>query len=372
MIRPRTASLIFACWGLLAPARVTAGLYSPAEKCPIPVRADGRAEELSFGAQKDGVFPQLLSELVNALDANPARATNPDRQRFLDLVSGWQKRPASALPPADVAGLGAALARVGRLDDAVTLLAPRGRDRTPDFRVLANLAHVHAARGEWRDALDWHVNAFDLAEFPDDLAGANPDQRKWLKKLERGEYRRWLQVHRDRATTRFVPEEAEPFPLFAAKFVNDRGVYEPGQLAAAERAKLPADAIPAVQQLVLWAPWDTDLYWLLAELYAADGRIREAEGIFNQCADGRQFANRRVFMAHRAAVRDAVAKLPPEKPADEIPLAPLPPPDGPTDEGSGLPPLRTVLPAIVAFAALALGLFVLQVRAASRRRRVRP
>ena len=353
--------------------RLTAGLYSPAEKCPITVRDDGRAEELTFGSQKDGRFPQLLAELTNALDGNPNRVKNSDRQAVLGRIAAWQKQPLSALSPAEVAGLGATYVRIGKYDDAISLLAQRGRDRTPDFRILANLAHVHAARGEWQDALDWHANALDLTDFPDDLAGATPAQRKWLKQLERGHYKRWLQVHRDRATAKTKPEDTDVFPLFPVRFVNDRGEYAPGQLAATERAKLPADAISVVQQLVLWAPWDTDVYWLLAELYAADARLREADVIFNQCADGRQFANRRVFMAHRSAVRDAVAKLPPEQATVDVPLTTTAEADNPTrDPSDGLPPRQTVLLAAGGFSLFALFLAALQLRAKSRRRKGRP
>jgi tetratricopeptide (TPR) repeat protein len=360
--------VITALLGGIVPSTSRAGLYSPTERFPIPVRDDGKAEELSFGTQKEGAFPQLFATLLNEADANPLRKENSDRQRVMDQIAEWQRKPPSSLTPTEVAGLGVALARVGKSDEAVSLLGPRGRDRIPDFRILANLAHVHAARGEWQDAHNWHRDAFDLAEFPDDLPGTTPAQRTWLKKLERSHYRQWLLIHRERAATRTDPADDNVFPLFPVRFVNELGEYEPGRLAPQQRAKLPPDAIPVVQQLMLWAPWDTALYWLLAELYAADGRLREAQIIFDQCADGRQFANRRVFMAHRSAVRDAVAKLPPEKP-DEVPLVPpLPPVDRP-DPAEFLPPRSTMILAGIGFGGLAAGLMVLQVRAAWRRRR---
>ena len=159
------------------------------------------------------------------------------------------------------------------------------------------------------------------------------------------------------------------FPLFPVRFVNDLGVYEPGTLAAAERARLPADAIPVVQQLIFWSPWDTGMYWLLAELYAANNRLREAEIIFNQCADGRQFANRRIFMDHRAAVREAVAKLPLELPPEDVALTPDRPLEPTPDPGASLPPKRTVILAAAGFAVVAVGLLALQIRAARRRPR---
>ena len=50
--------------------------------------------------------------------------------------------------------------------------------------MLANLAHVHAARGEWREALDVHGLVLDFDELPPDLAHTTPEQRKWLRGVE--------------------------------------------------------------------------------------------------------------------------------------------------------------------------------------------
>jgi hypothetical protein len=55
-------------------------------------------------------------------------------------------------------------------------------------------------------------------------------------------------------------------PPKAIRFVNDEGAFEPGRLAAAERSKLPADALEIVEQLNLWMPEDARLYWLLGEV----------------------------------------------------------------------------------------------------------
>lgn len=353
----------FVLTGFSLMSTLQAGVYSPAERCPFPVRDDGIAEELSFGSRRDGAFPRLFSTLLNQLDANPARADNPDRQRLFDEIARLRAANGT-LAPADLAGLGAAYYRAGKHDDATAALGPRVRDRTPDFRILANLAQVYAALGNWDDAYRLHQDAFDLADFPDDLAGATPAQRRWLEHIERTHYRRWLQIHRDRAAAKAAPEDAEVFPLFPARFVSETGGYVPGQLAASEQAKLPADAVAVVQQLLLWSPWDSDLYWLLGELYAADGRLREAEAIFDQCAQGRYFTNRRVFMEHRAAVREAVSRLPPDDEGDAPLVA-----DRRPEFADLLPSVGVMIGAGLGFAALAVSLIALQVRALRRRQR---
>lgn len=337
----------------------------PDEPTPFPVRPDGTAVELPFGTQSAGPFRQELVRLLNVGDANPARANNPDRKAVLDRIAARQGK---ALPPAETAALAADLLRVGRADEAVNRLGPLSRGRAPDFRVLANLAHVHAFRGEWQDALRVHEGVRDSDELPADLAHTSPEQRTWLRGVERTHYAKWLLVHRQRAAAKASPETEDVFPLFPVKFINEAGAYEPGALAAAERAKLPADAVAVVQQLVLWAPWDAGLYWLLAELYAANGQLREAAIIFDQCADSRQYSNRPIFMAHRTAVRDAVAKLPPERTADEL-VAPDPTPPAPAGEpGKFLPSRTAVILGSTAFAGVALLLFGLQVWIILRRR----
>jgi tetratricopeptide (TPR) repeat protein len=90
------------------------------------------------------------------------------------------------------------------------------------------------------------------------------------------------------------------------RFVNEAGEYEPGALAAAEKAKLPPDAIAIVQQLLLWFPTDARLYWLLGELYAADGELESAQKILDECAWSRQYGNRKHLMEHRGAIADAI------------------------------------------------------------------
>lgn len=345
---------------VLTAGAAAAGEYHPAEPCPFTVKPDGTAEELGFGSQFDGQFPLLLTARLNAADTRPGRSDNPDRKAI-------QTRLAADTDPAAKA---VDLMRLGRPDEAVNLLTPLSRGRSPDFRVLMNLAHAHARRGEWAEAIPMHGLAAEDG-VPADLPRTGPDQRKWLTRVERQFYRRWLQVSQQRAANRYAVESEGVFPLFSSsapvRWVNDAGRYEPGVLAAAERAKLPADAIAVVQQLLLWAPWDTSLYWLLAELYAATGRLRQADIIFTQCVDGRQFSNRPVFMAHRAAVRDAVAKLPPEKTAEETILPDAPPPP-PKPAGEDFLPSRERLVTVgIGFAALAAVLIGLQVRSVARR-----
>lgn len=290
---------------------------------PFPIRQDGTAEPLTYGFDPPGQMNFLISYLADM--GKPTGDPGPKRKEALARIQALQARPASSLSPAEVAGLAADLFRTRQVEEAINLLTPRTRDRSPDFRILASLAHMHAFRGDWAEAMRMHTTALLDTEFPEELPGVTPEQRKWLKRVETEYYRKWLQIRLRETSERIPPEQEEVLPLFPVRFVNEAGVYEPGQLAAAERAKLPPDAIAIVQQLILWHPDDARLHWLLGELYAADGRLREAEKIFDDAAWDRQYTNRKVLMDHRSAIKRAVELLPkPTESALEMPLD-LPP-----------------------------------------------
>jgi hypothetical protein len=76
---------------------------------------------------------------------------------------------------------------------------------------------------------------------------------------------------------------------------------------------LPADAIAQVQQLLLWFPEDTRLFWLLGELYNASGDLETASKIFGECVWGRRFSAP-ALMEHRRIVRDELTSRVPSPP----------------------------------------------------------
>ena len=123
---------------------------------------------------------------------------------------------------------------------------------------------------------------------------------------------------REAAASRLRPP-ANVDALFPARFVGPSGKYEAGKMADAERAKLPADAIATVQQLLLWFPEDTRLLWLLGELYNATGDIRSAEQVFEDCIGSRRFNAPPEFAEHRRIVKAAVAALAAAQPTPTAP-----------------------------------------------------
>ena len=107
--------------------------------------------------------------------------------------------------------------------------------------------------------------------------------------------------------------------LFGVHYVGEGGQYTPGQLAAADRKKLPEDAAAVAQQLALWLPADGRLLWQLGELAAAHGDARTAAAILDGCVT--EFGLRAPELrAHRQACRAAADAL--AKKGDNAPLKP--------------------------------------------------
>ncbi|MBX9626798.1 MAG: hypothetical protein K2X82_23560, partial [Gemmataceae bacterium] len=313
MVRPAVVVGFGALVAGLAAVPGRASLYQPDDPMAVPVRPDGTAEPLPFDE-----FKRRFVQLNNVADPRPGPdgKPNPDRARVLARIDARSK--ARDLPPDEAAALAADLIRAGRADDALTRLKPlyldRDRRGTRTYAVAAALVHADAARGDWRHAQEY---ALDLADLPPPAPkGLTPAQRDWQVRLDRDYLPHYLRLRRDEAEAgRTAAEDEDPTPLFPApdpgrpadpvRWVNDAGRYEPGTLAAAERAKLPPDALAVVQQLLLWFPSDTRLYWLLAELYAAGGDPVAARAILDECVWSRQYGNRRRLVEHRAALGPA-------------------------------------------------------------------
>jgi tetratricopeptide (TPR) repeat protein len=216
-----------------------------------------------------------------------------------------------------LAGYTADLIRLNRPDEVLNLLQPVARDpRRGGFLVFAHLARAHAGRGEWREARDQQQQAVRYAEFPTSFARLTKPQLAWLKRVEREYYLPFLAHRAEEARGgRRSSLREDVDPLFPAavppkrpdnpvRFVGEDGTYAAGKLASAERAKLPPDAIALVQQLLLWHPKDARLYWLLGELYNAEGEIDVAARLLDACTFNMGYSNP-VVIEHRRVLKSA-------------------------------------------------------------------
>jgi len=282
----RLPALCLALFLASAPAR--AGLYYSGEEiAPLPSQWRGFLVDVRL-LRNVGVKP------TERFPAGPLRLRY--EKAAAELESAAKTRKLGADEQAD---LGALHLRLGNLPRALEVLRAAQRQSPKHFRVVSNLGTAWQTSGDLRQAALCLRDAVRLA--PGALQRAEELQLKLVE----------LRLREGR-------DAAGLDDLFGVRFVNDRGKYEPGKLGAAEKKKLPADAVAVLQQLTLWLPTDGRLLWQAGELAAVYGDLRTAAGVMDSCVG--EFALRSPELRRRrAAVRQAAeaqAKLPPGSKTD--------------------------------------------------------
>jgi Flp pilus assembly protein TadD len=228
-------------------------------------------------------FLSDLRTLRNA--ANPAPGPNPLRETLAARAAALEaKAKAGRLSADDAADLGECHVRLGEPLKAVAVLRAARTADPKDYRVTAGLGVAWVAAGDWNQAAASFDDAVEVAPAA------------------------WKDVdaaHRTlaRARAREGKDADGLDDLFGVTFVGASGKPEAGTIAAAERKKLPANAVAVVQHLLTRSPADARLLWLLGELANATGDVRTAANILDGCvgdfglksADAR--ARRKVYRA---------------------------------------------------------------------------
>jgi hypothetical protein len=317
-------------------------LYHPEDRTGVvPVGDAGGPEPLPF--EEFSRRRVILRNVANPdwpLEALDPRTKQPvidpktgkpklsDRGVVSQRIAAERKKPNRTLP--ENVALAVDLLRFGRPDEAAGVLREERRGYLPNV----TLAHIAIAQ-DTRDTPGW-ARAFTYLDIaseeapPKSLPGMSPQQLAWELKLDRGPLTKLVKLRWAEAKgKKGLPEDELPDALWPAKFVNEAGQYEPGKLAAAEKAKLPGgdfpEAVATVQQLVLWFPLDVRLYWLLGELYAAKGDFLAAKRVMDECVDTGHYSNRKVLMHHREAVTKAAEAAAAEAKANAQPDEKPPP-----------------------------------------------
>jgi hypothetical protein len=295
------------------PAR--AGLYSPDEPFNFEIDSDGFARPIQFAGGFDSILAGMRE--VGRLPRTPDEPPNSDRKVYLDRVAQRQKKGVSALTPDELAGYTADLIRLNRPSEALNILQPLARDpRRGGFLAYAHLAVGHSALAGWPEAYEQEQMAVRYSDFPASFAKLTKPQLAWLKRVEREYYYPFL-VHRAedsrRKRSRDLNEDVDAiFPSAVPpkkaddpfRVAVDGAEYKAGSIAETERKKLPKDAMAIVQQLVLWHPQDARLYWLLGELYNAEGDIDSALKILDHCSFNMGYSNP-TLLRHRQVLQQA-------------------------------------------------------------------
>jgi hypothetical protein len=226
-----------------------------------------------------------------AIPAAAGTAASPARQRYEEEAAKLEKAARSGKLTADeVADLGALYIRLGQTDKALAVLREGHRTYPSHFHIVANLGTAWQVQG------DLHQAALFLRQ---------------AVRLAPGKWQRAEEYHLKLVTGRLREKVGaqDLDELFGVRYVGEKGRYEPGQLAAAEKKKLPAHAVPVAQQLALWLPADPRLLWQLAELASAYGDVRTAAAMMDGCVT--QFGLQAPELRrHRQLMRAAADQLP--------------------------------------------------------------
>jgi hypothetical protein len=185
----------------------------------------------------------------------------------------------------EAADLGALYVRLGEVPKALAVLRPAQREHPEHFHLAANLGTAWQLQGD----LDQAASALRQAV-----------------RLAPGKYQRGEELHLKlvRLRARQSADAQELDDLFGVRFAGPAGKYEPGQLTAEERKKLPLEAAALVQWLALTLPADGRLLWQMAELAATEGELTVAAAMMDGCVT--EFGMRAADLrAHRQAMRAA-------------------------------------------------------------------
>jgi hypothetical protein len=304
---------------VLGTGAAQAGTYNPGEAPLIAPAADR-----PFEAFRDRMF--LLRPVgvpVPKVEKGPAanRPVSPEARRYELIAALAERDPLPNLPQEQWLSLGDYLIRSRQYARAFQILhavyRKSQRDRNSCL-LLATLAHAEQMHGQAtgdkyfysrsRDnrsaALGmWPKKAADVPGWPNkeekdavpvgfarvlrDL-GWQEEHLAWFEKVER--YQGKLLASRERDPPPkpgvYKPLGDDLDAIFdtggkPVRFINEKGAFEVGRIAKAEKDKLPPDAVRVVQQLLLWMPDDFRLWWLLAELYNADGQYAVALAVYD-------------------------------------------------------------------------------------------
>jgi hypothetical protein len=292
MMRRALTSVLLAVAILTArPAR--AGLYNSAEPMVMPGR---NLDSREFKGFREVLIPlrQLVASKEEELISNKGKG--PLYKRY-ELVSALQGRDALSGLSVEQLDVSAYLIRLAKTREAANLLRPAQFQERDNFLVLSNLATAEQLDGQMGIARDYLADALRLwpgqwsalskkrQDWLKEL-GWKPDDFSWLREVETYQLKLLRARLREKRPAKELPADVdalfdEPGKL---QFLGPSGKYEAGKLAPDQRARLPKNALAIVEQLLIWMPHDTRLYWLLGELFNAEGDVASAQLIFEEVA----------------------------------------------------------------------------------------
>ena len=278
-----------------------AGIFGGAKPVPGPGVEGSTIKPLSFGQFKE-YFTLFTVDILDT-KSGTYKSFVADRDRLRALA----KRGPLTAP--DALDLSVGLMRLREFDEAVQVLTPLVLRERSNIMLISNLASANQASGKFDRASEYLQQALDV--WPREWPGLSKAQLDWYREVTKYQLRlvkkRYRESLQKAATAKTAVDDLFDTPAGTIQYKGEDGAYQAGKLADAERKKLPPNALAIVQQLVLWFPDDTRLYWQLGELYNAEGDIAAAATILNECVWTRR-DNAPLLQEHKKIVQSAVPK----------------------------------------------------------------
>ena len=272
---------------------VRAGVYIPGRTPEITAK-DGQPQAIPF----DKFRLVFLDAQAIAM-----KTSSSARQRYQQERDELLAKSINYLDELELGMLSGYLIRLREEDRALELLRTAQKKYPRGFLIQSHLAFLCQLKND-PEAPRYQLEALQLR--PKEIPGLALDQTAWALRLERLLFKLQTERLREQKEKGLRASHESLDSIFHVEFVGESGQYEAGRIAAEEQKKLPPDALAVVQQFVLWLPQDAQLYWLLGELYNAQGDINAARTIFNECVDARGFRPE-LLREHRRIVLDAAA-----------------------------------------------------------------
>jgi hypothetical protein len=241
----------------------------------------------------------------------PAPEGNLSPRRYREQVEKLQtKERSEGLTVTERVSLSAYLLRLQRTEEALRVLAAAEAEEPDNYQVLANLATAYLLAypndpDQLRRAIDYQERA--LAAWPELAAGETRSQYLWYRRVE--QYQLALLRFRQQDLVRRGARAQQPVDLVfpEVRFVGPKGEYTPGEIPAEYSCRLPPDALLIVMQMVLWMPFDNNVYWLLGEVFNAQGDIADAAALFKELISARNATGIPELKEHYTALQAAEA-----------------------------------------------------------------
>ncbi len=284
--------ILAVCAGLLGAGPALGGIYNPGE-------GEEGATYPDFIQNAAGRDFRDVILILRSIPVPMPQVDNPVRRRYvfeeemLNRSSG-----AGAMRMADRLQGSAVLLRRRKFKEAELLLRPAAimdpneRDNIPLQSNFATALHLSGQldqavvtltpvvkehwKKEWNDLPEARQQFYKSIGWSDALYDLYREYDTYYLKLLKLRLREQLTKKAGKGVVE-PPDALFDDGKTPVRFVNEAGQFEAGKISASEKAKLPPRALPIVQQLVVWMPDDLRLFWLLGEMYNAQGG---RQGIF--------------------------------------------------------------------------------------------